>query len=62
MASSSPPASSDGNGDSKAFKGAASSPPAPLGSIPEGDEYSAMTDEEARAESIFIVLEVFNTP
>lgn len=48
--SSSPPvsasASSNGNGEGKAFKGAAASPPAALGPIPEGDEYSAMTDEE----------------
>lgn len=54
LASSLPPvsasASSNGNcsgkGEGKAFKGAAAAPPAALGPIPEGDEYSAMTDEE----------------
>lgn len=35
-----------GSGSDRPFKGAASSPPAPLGPIPEGDEYSNMTDEE----------------
>eukprot|EP00903_Cladosiphon_okamuranus_P014119 g13122.t1 len=42
--------SSSNHSDSgKPFKPAASSPPAPLGPIPEGDEYSNMTDEEVVA-------------
>lgn len=39
-------ASSNGSGSGKPFKAAASSPPALLRPIPEGEEYSNMTDDE----------------